>query len=272
MEEFAIAALACRGLAACPGAGLGAWHPQDGPGLHTSGVRPAPRVVGRSLGLGGEAGGSWRGFQVLPSPGCIAAAARSHRALMSPPLSSVNVGIALKNEEYFAGAAFRGGSRACREPRVRRAHGDRAVQPRGGWWEQAGSLGWAHRGRAGMPNAEGLIAAGLACLMQRGSLGPGWRAQCRGAHWGQAGMPSAEGELHHAAGRACAHTWRGVMVRCDRAGAVMVRHVRQAQGCWLPQRLLVAGEAAVGSVSPLAGCCHRSDGFKVPVLIWQRQL
>lgn len=86
-EESASAALACSGIAACLWALLGAWHPRDGEGLPMSGVRPASQGAGRSSGLGGEAGGSWRGFQPLPSlgTGCTAATARGRTAPTSPP-------------------------------------------------------------------------------------------------------------------------------------------------------------------------------------------
>lgn len=63
-----------------------------------------------------------------------------------------------------------------------------------------------------------------------------------------------------------------LVVRRGQARTVTVWHVWQVQGCWLAQRLLVLGEAALGSTSALAACGHRSDGIKMLVLILQRQL
>lgn len=102
--------------------------------------------------------------------------------------------------------------------------------------------GWPHRGWQELAGdlQDGLMGAGLACPTQRGN--------CT--------VPLAEPVP------ACGH---------GRAGAVTAWHVRQVQGCWLPQRLLVPGEAALGSVSALAGGSHRSDDIKMLVLMWQRQ-
>lgn len=188
-------------------------------------VRPASQGVGRSSGLGGDAGGSWRGFQLLPSlgTGCpLPGAARLRRL---PPLSSVNAGLALKSEECFAGAAFWAGSRA-----------------------QSVQSPWAVRCPA--PRR----AAGAGRVSRMGSSGLGWRTQCRG-------------EL-------CRARWQSPCLRVAWPCAVAELEQRRCgmSGCCRPLRLLLPGEAALGSISALAGCGHRSDGIKMLVLIWQRQL
>lgn len=113
-------------------------------------VRAGPQVLAVMLvGAGGAFSSChhWGQAALLPLPG----AARLQRL---PPLSSVNAGLALKSEECFAGAAFWAGSRA----QSVQSPWQRAVRPHGGRQEQAGSLGWAHRGWAGAPSAEGNCA------------------------------------------------------------------------------------------------------------------
>ena len=140
-------------------------------------------------------------------------------ALTSPLPSSMKAGLALKNEEDFAGAAFWDGGR---ERRARRARGEHAIRPHGGHQEQAGSLGWAHRG------------------------------------W--AGVPDAEGELRRAAGRARARAWPGGAPGLSRGGdsATSPAAGGRGGGCFQGRQLLSASppwQAAAAGAMALKCLC-----------------